>query len=197
MHRGYFTSASIRLLVFADRVEIISPGHLPDSLSVEDVREGKTNRRNPTLTEHAFQVLPYRGLGSGIPRALQEWPRIELIDDVRGNQFSVVVGRPQPEWLEADDQARLATGEVTGEVTEEIGRLIRVLQDDMKRAELQDALGLRHEGHFREAYLKPALESGLVEMTIPEKPRSRLQKYRLTAAGRRWLQVRHKDQDKP
>ena len=69
VHRDYFTSASIRILVFADRVEIASPGHLPDSLSVEAIRQGRTNRRNPTLTEHAAQILPYRGLGSGIPRA--------------------------------------------------------------------------------------------------------------------------------
>lgn len=96
-HRDYFTSASIRILIFSDRVEIISPGHLPDSLSVADVRQGKTNRRNPTLTEHAFKLLPYRGLGSGIPRALGEWPRIELIDDVTGNQFSAVIARPAAE----------------------------------------------------------------------------------------------------
>jgi hypothetical protein len=52
---------------------------------------------------------------------------------------------------------------------------------------LQKELGLRHEEHFREAYLVPALTSGLVEMTIPGKPKSRLQKYRLTAKGRAWL----------
>ena len=40
---------------------------------------------------------------------------------------------------------------------------------------------------FRERYLKPALDEGLIEMTIPEKPNSRLQKYRLTDKGRRWL----------
>jgi len=39
-------------------VEIASPGHLPDSLSVEAIRQGRTNRRNPTLTEHAAQLLP-------------------------------------------------------------------------------------------------------------------------------------------
>lgn len=72
IHRDYFTSASVRLLMFADRVEIISPGHLPDSLSVEAIRQGRTNRRNPTLTEHAAQILPYRGLGSGTARALRE-----------------------------------------------------------------------------------------------------------------------------
>jgi ATP-dependent DNA helicase RecG len=54
----------------------------------------------------------------------------------------------------------------------------------MKRTEIQNALGLKHEDHFREAYLSPALADGLVEMTIPDKPTNRLQKYRLTAKGR-------------
>ena len=94
MHRDYFTSASIRLLVFADRVEIISPGHLPDNLSPAALRQGKTNRRNPTLTEHASQMLPYRGLGSGITRALQDWLHIELVDDRAGNEFKAVIARP-------------------------------------------------------------------------------------------------------
>ncbi|MDR1064613.1 MAG: putative DNA binding domain-containing protein [Azoarcus sp.] len=181
VHRDYFTSASIRIMVFADRVEIISPGHLPDSLSVEDVRQGKTNRRNPTLTEHAFKVLPYRGLGSGIPRALEEWPRIELIDDVRGNQFTAVMWRPNPEWEEV-------TGQVTGQVTEEIERLLRALVGEMSRQQIQDALSLKHRDYFEKAYLKPALDRGLIEMTIPDKPRSRLQKYRLTETGQRLLQ---------
>src|SRR5690606_15182197 len=53
IHREYFISASIRLMVFADRVEIISPGHLPDALSTDAIRGGASIRRNPTLTEHA------------------------------------------------------------------------------------------------------------------------------------------------
>jgi ATP-dependent DNA helicase RecG len=57
----------------------------------------------------------------------------------------------------------------------------------MKRTELQKTLGLKHEDHFREAYLIPAIQSGLVEMTIPDKPKSRLQKYRITAKGSAWL----------
>lgn len=177
IHRDYFTSASIRILVFADRVEIASPGHLPDSLSVEAIRQGRTNRRNPTLTEHAAQIRPYRGLGSGIPRALREWPRIELIDDVAGNQFSALAWRPEAEWAPV-------TGEVTPEVTPEVARLLEAVRAEITRSEIQAALGLKDEKHFRDAYLKPALEAGLIEMTIPDKPRSRLQKYRLTAQGR-------------
>lgn len=199
VHRDYFTSASIRILVFSDRVEIISPGHLPDSLSVADVRQGKTNRRNPTLTDHAFHLLPYRGLGSGVPRALAQWPRIELVDDVTGNQFSALVWRPAVQWQDAHGLATSTrvdqvTGEVAGEVAGKVARLLAVFRGEMRRIDLQESLGLKHEEHFRDAYLKPALEMGLIEMTVPDKPRSRLQKYRLTAAGRALLQALDKEQ---
>jgi ATP-dependent DNA helicase RecG len=56
----------------------------------------------------------------------------------------------------------------------------------MSRAELQLAVGLKHEEHFRDAYLKPAIALGLVEMTVPDKPRSSKQRYRRTAAGAAW-----------
>ena len=54
----------------------------------------------------------------------------------------------------------------------------------MTREELQQALSLRDRKSFRECYLKPALEDGLIEMTIPGKPSISLQKYRLTEKGR-------------
>jgi DNA-binding HxlR family transcriptional regulator len=54
----------------------------------------------------------------------------------------------------------------------------------MDREELQSALGLLDRKSFRERYLKPALADGLIEMTIPEKPNSPLQQYRLTEKGR-------------
>lgn len=94
VHRDYFTSASIRLMVFSDRIEIISPGHSSDSLSMEDIRLGVTNRRNPTLTEHATHILSYRELGSGIPHAVGELPNIRFDDEVAGNQFRAVIPRP-------------------------------------------------------------------------------------------------------
>jgi len=55
----------------------------------------------------------------------------------------------------------------------------------MSRLEIQSALGLKHLPHLRDAYLAPAIKKGLLEMTIPEKPQSRLQKYRLSSAGKR------------
>ena len=57
----------------------------------------------------------------------------------------------------------------------------------MSRQEIQQALGLKHDDHFRNAYLIPALQAGLIERTIPDKPRSSKQRYRVTPAGRRYL----------
>lgn len=91
IHRDYFISAPVRVLVFADRVEIISPGHLPNNLTIENIKAGNSNMRNPILASFAAKLLPYRGLGSGLLRALKNWPHIELTDDRAGNKFIVKV----------------------------------------------------------------------------------------------------------
>jgi hypothetical protein len=96
-------------------------------------------------------------------------------------------------WLEfpfAKDYLDITVGNqktVTTEVTTEV-RLLQVMTQDLTRQALQAALGLKNDEHFRKRYLLPALENGLIEMTIPGKPTSRLQKYRITAAGRARLQ---------
>jgi ATP-dependent DNA helicase RecG len=80
------------------------------------------------------------------------------------------------------------TGEVTDQVTTEIARLLAAAaQGEHTRNALQEALGLKHTPHFRQAFLLPALEAGLIEMTLPDKPRSSKQRYRLTPQGQRWL----------
>ncbi len=76
------------------------------------------------------------------------------------------------------------TGEVAGEVTGEVRRLLDALKgESLGRTELQLALRLKGQANFRDRYLLPALAAGLIEMTIPGKPNSRLQKYRLTPKG--------------
>ncbi len=95
IHRDYFISAPVRVLVFADRVEIVSPGHLPNNLTIENIKAGNSNIRNPVLASFAAKLLPYRGLGSGLLRALRAWPEIELIDDRAGNLFKAIVARPR------------------------------------------------------------------------------------------------------
>lgn len=94
IHRDFFVSAPIRIFMFDDRIEIISPGHLPNNLTVANIRSGNSNMRNPILASYATKVLPYRGLGNGIVRAIKEYPKIDLIDDRDGNRFVVIVRRP-------------------------------------------------------------------------------------------------------
>lgn len=70
------------------------------------------------------------------------------------------------------------------QVEEQVARLLVTLTGSMTRDELQAALRLEGRRNFSERYLNPALAAGLIEMTIPDKPNSRLQKYRLTSAGK-------------
>jgi len=65
----------------------------------------------------------------------------------------------------------------------EVKRLLNTMTGEHSRKELQEILSLKYADHFRKAYLLSAIEVGLVEMILPDKPKSRLQKYRLTETG--------------
>ena len=67
--------------------------------------------------------------------------------------------------------------------TTQVSKLIEVLEGEMNRDELQAILGLSNREHFRKEYLKPAIEAEVVELTIPDKPKSSKQRYRLTHKG--------------
>ncbi len=117
VHRDYMVSAAIRLLMYDNRIEIISPGHLPNNLTVEKIQAGNSNIRNPILMSFAAKkILPYHGLGSGIKRALEKWPNIDFRDDRDGCLFVATVWRrgvkgaiERGPWAE---QPRGASGEV-------------------------------------------------------------------------------------
>jgi len=91
IHRDYFISAPIRVFVFCDRIEIINPGHLPNNLTIEYIKNGNSNMRNPILASFATKLLPYRGLGSGIKRALAAYPHIDLEYNREENWFKATV----------------------------------------------------------------------------------------------------------
>jgi hypothetical protein len=76
------------------------------------------------------------------------------------------------------------TAQVTAQDTAQVEELVKIFEGEMDRQEIQDKLGLFHREHFRLNYLRPALEQGFIEMTMPDKPNSRLQKYRLTMLGK-------------
>lgn len=108
-HRDYLVSAPIRLFVFDNRIEIISPGHLPNNLTVAKILTGNANIRNPILVSYVAKgLLPYHGLGSGIKRVLDQWPDIDFIDDRDGCLFIVKVHRKSMEELMAPPKGQKA-----------------------------------------------------------------------------------------
>ncbi|MDR3366096.1 MAG: putative DNA binding domain-containing protein [Prevotellaceae bacterium] len=93
IHRDYTKNAPIRLMIFDNRIEIVSPGCLPNSLTVENIKFGNAAVRNNLLISYCSKLMSYRGFGSGIIRAINNQPNIELINDVEGEQFIVKIPR--------------------------------------------------------------------------------------------------------
>lgn len=191
IHRDYFISAPVKLLIFDNRIEIISPGHLPNHLTLEQIRIGNSNLRNPILASYvAKKILPYRGLGSGIPRAPEDWPNIEFTDDREKCLFTATIFRNDTEQAtgQVSEAETGAAGQVAGEATEqateqELKLIMTLKEKTMTLQELMAAMDLKHRPSFLYTYLQPSLEAGYIEMTEPDKPKSPNQKYRLTAKG--------------
>jgi ATP-dependent DNA helicase RecG len=94
IHRDYFIHDSIKLFIFDNRIEIKSPGKLPNGLSVEDIKRGIQRRsRNVVLSSFANDILPYRGIGSGILKSLQLYPHIHFENNSAGEFFKVTIDR--------------------------------------------------------------------------------------------------------
>ena len=104
LHRDYFINAPWRIMMFDSRIEFASPGSLPNHLDVEKIKHGVSIARNPVIFSHATKEIPYRGLGTGIQRALKLVGEIEFINDVEDNMFTVVI----PIGNEADRTANEA-----------------------------------------------------------------------------------------
>ena len=76
-----------------------------------------------------------------------------------------------------------ASDHASEHASDKVRKLLVSLDGDLDRSQLQDLLGIKNRDYFRIEYLKPAIEDGFVELTIPDKPNSQHQKYRLTAKG--------------
>jgi len=92
-HRDYSKNSPIRVFIFENRIEIISPGALPNSLTIENIKMGNAVVRNPLIVSYSSKLMNYRGVGSGIRRAIKEEPGIELENDSSGEQFIVRIPR--------------------------------------------------------------------------------------------------------
>ena len=93
VHRDYFINSSIKIFIFHNRVEIINPGKLFHSLTIEKIKSGISIQRNPILNIISKTILPYSGYGSGIKRVLSINPNIELINDIDKEEFKCIIPR--------------------------------------------------------------------------------------------------------
>jgi len=96
VHRDYFINDSIKLFIFDNRIEIKSPGKLPNTLTVNDIKKGLPRRsRNVVLTSFINDLLPYKGVGSGILRALKAYPDIGFENNMNAEYFKATIYRDQ------------------------------------------------------------------------------------------------------
>jgi ATP-dependent DNA helicase RecG len=97
LHRDYFISAPWRVFVFENRIELISPGAVPNNITIENIRNGVSVIRNPLIASFATKAdeLPYRGIGTGIRRALAAVPELELESDHERNLFIARIPRKE------------------------------------------------------------------------------------------------------
>jgi len=95
IHRDYFILSSIKVFIFDNRIEIISPGKLPNTLTIDNIKIGTSIPRNPILFTNARFILPFVGVGSGIPRAIENSPDLELINDVDREVFISIIKRTE------------------------------------------------------------------------------------------------------
>ncbi len=93
VHRDYYVNSTVKVLMFDNRIEIVSPGKIPNSLTIENIINGQSIPSNPILHSNAQFLLPYIGLGSGIPRALDKYKNIEFQNNEHAEQFKAIIHR--------------------------------------------------------------------------------------------------------
>lgn len=192
-HRDYYSKGSIQVSVFKDRIEISNPGSLPKELNISQLKEPHSSYPfNPTLANCMFLTGAIERFGTGIPEmfALSADRGLKAPEFQDTKTFLVTLWRPS---ASTDHDTAHVTAHVTAHDTahdrlfltlEHLPhRLLWILDGELSRGEMMERLGLSHRTNFNENYLDPAFENGWIEMTIPDKPQSKKQRYRLTQAG--------------
>ena len=94
IHRNYYIQSPIKIFIFNDRVEICSPGKLPNSLTVEKIKNGLSIVRNPIIHSIAPFVLHYSGFGSGVERIVDICgDNVDFLNDTEKDEFRVIFKR--------------------------------------------------------------------------------------------------------
>lgn len=190
-HRDYTSTGSVQVMLFSDRLEIWSPGELRPPMTLAKLTKPHPSLPvNPLIAEPLYLSKYIEKAGSGTLDMLElcrsaglRPPEFRM--DV--GCFIVTIHRKQR------DVAGKDTEQDTGQVGTKLAlsqhqvEILRKCMEDSAITDLMDIAERSDRTKFRHQVLAPLLVDGLLEMTIPHKPTSSKQKYRVTAKGRRWL----------
>ena len=214
VHRNYLDLGSeVSIDIYDDKIEISSPGIAPADIDLEhaaDQRQ-KSHRKNPILADVMGRMKLMERRGSGLMLICQSTAREETykpqfkptfknycdafyvtLYNMRWDAQTGAIAQVRLSDLKGvvatEGEAVPGTTQVTNPVNMFVHALLVQLKESEKSiSELLENMGLTHKKSFRDTYLHPALDAGLIERTIPDKPNSRLQKYRLTELGQSTL----------
>ncbi|UBD70860.1 putative DNA binding domain-containing protein [Bacteroides sp. BFG-257] len=192
VHRSLNWNSPIRIFIFDNRVEIHSPGTLPNGLQVEDVTNGTSMPRNNYLFSNAIYLLPYTGAGSGIQRALGEGVQVEFKNDERVHEFLITIRRngdidTDSDTFSTDTDTNTDTQTVHTDTNTDTHRLkLTAKQKDLvnfcsvprSSREILERAGVSYHSKNIQNYITSLIEAGYLEMTNPENPKANNQKYR-------------------
>jgi ATP-dependent DNA helicase RecG len=184
-HRDYRDPDEVRIAIFPDRVEVRNPGTLMEGVTLRTLKTAKVSRRrNPLIADLLRRIQLIEAWGRGIPLILEKAPNV---------RFSQIAGIfitefPRPVAVENTEtgkvegaQSEAQSGAQSGAQSEQILKSLE--SGPFSANELATQLGLESKtGAFKRS-IKDLIDDNLIEYTLPEKPNSRLQKYRLTPKG--------------
>ena len=140
VHRSLNMKAPVRIFIFDNRVEIHSPGALPNGLTIDDIKAGTSMPRNTFLFNNAIYLLPYTGVGSGITRALDEDVNVTFMNNDKAQEFVITV------WREESNEVEEKSNQVEGK-SNQVGNQVeqKSNQVEEKSNQVEDHnTGLRH-----------------------------------------------------
>ena len=131
--------APVRIFIFDNRVEIHSPGALPNGLTIDDIKAGTSMPRNMFLFNNAIYLLPYTGVGSGITRALDEDINVTFMNNDKAQEFVITV------WREESNQVEGESNQVGNQVEGESNQVGNQVEEKSNQVQDSDTR-LRHSG---------------------------------------------------
>ena len=174
IHNDYTREIPPKFEIFSDRLEITNYGGLFEGMTQEDFFDGLSLPRNKELMRVYKDLGMVEQLGSGVPRILQAYSK----DCFKFSENYLRMTFPALEKLSTQ-----VSMQVPMQVTTQVEELIKIFNGEHTRLDLQNKLNLANRENFRKNYLQSALNEKIIEMTIPDKPNSSRQKYRLTEKG--------------